>query len=90
MSVEEIKRFNGDVNKDESLKDEVMKIGTDVEKLITLAKGKGYDFTAEELTTVTSGKDEELSEEQLDTIAGGGALVTESVVVYQSVVIALN
>ncbi len=88
MSVEEIKRFNTDVNQDEALKEAVKKVGADVGALVVLAKDKGYDFTAEELQTLADSKQGELSEEQLDGVAGGGTTATHSnVVVIETVVV---
>ena len=71
MSAEEIKRFNEAVTSDGALQEEVKKVGTSLEDLVTLANGKGFDFTLAELKELAASKEGELSEEQLDDVAGG-------------------
>lgn len=80
MSLSEMKRFTEDLKKQSALQDEVKAAGSDPEAIVKVAKGKGYDFTAEELKAAAAENKGEMSEEQLDKVAGGTAVATVVVV----------
>ena len=71
MSIQEIKRFNEDVVKDEALQAELKEVGSDVGKLIEIANTKGYDFSEEDLKEAAKKGSGELTDDQLDDVAGG-------------------
>jgi len=69
MSSDSFKKFQSQVQQDESLKQEFRAAAGDggmaVEKLVDFAAGKGYDFKVEDVSG-------ELSDQQLESVAGGG------------------
>ncbi len=75
MSVAEIERFANDVKASEALQAELKAVGSDVDKLVEVAKSKGYDFTADELKAHGETKKGELSEEDLEKAAAGAGAV---------------
>lgn len=75
MSVENIKRFQKELQKNDELKEKLkgLKLSYEnLEELISFAKEAGFDFTVEELKAVNSGAvGEELSLDELDKVVGG-------------------
>lgn len=69
MSKEELGRFTKEVEENEALKAEVVKLGTDGEAIVKFAQEKGYDISMEDLEQAK--KDAELSDTDLDNVAGG-------------------
>jgi len=68
MSIEEIRRFNTDVKSNSSMQEDIKPIGNDMDKIISYANEKGYNFSAADIKASPSG----LSDEDLDGVAGGG------------------
>lgn len=71
MSSESFKKFQAQVQQDDTLKQEFRAAsgegGMPVDKLVAFAASKGYDFEVEDVSS-------ELSDEQLESVAGGGGL----------------
>ena len=70
VRMEEIKRFNEDVKKDNEMLEAVKAIGNDIDKIVEYANSKGYDFTIEDLENKAEAEGE-LSEDDLDDVSGG-------------------
>ena len=71
MSKSEVERFSKDVQADTKLQEELKKAGTDEKAVVSIAKARGYDFSAEDLKAYAESKKGELSEEDLQKVAGG-------------------
>ncbi len=72
MSISELERFVTDAEDSTDLKEELIKIGTAEESVVSFAKSKGYDFTTDELKAAVEKRQGALSDEELEKVAGGG------------------
>jgi len=70
--MEEIKRFNEAVKSSNEMQEEIKTIGNDLEKLVSYANDKGYQFSLSDINAMNRKKD--LSDEELDSVAGGGTV----------------
>ncbi len=73
MSKESARAFYEKVKSDSKLADEVTKRGSDLtdDDMVNIAKGAGFDCTADELDEVGEELGSELSDSDLDAVAGG-------------------
>lgn len=87
MSKAEIERFVTDVRDDAKLQAALRGKSLDGPGLVAVARGHGYDVTAEDVEAHVRASSRELSEEELDGAAGGtqyfALIVTPTSVVVQ-------
>lgn len=70
MSRSEVDRFLSDLQSDAGLRQELAKMGQDMEACVQWANAKGYAFTLEEALDLGA-FDADLSEDDLEKVAGG-------------------
>ncbi|MBQ4014141.1 MAG: Nif11-like leader peptide family natural product precursor, partial [Treponema sp.] len=85
MSKENVKKFFEEVSKNEDLQKQLKAVTekseaeiakdvkAQVQAVVSVAKGAGFDFTADEFLTAGAPKDSKLDMNELDAVAGGGA-----------------
>jgi predicted ribosomally synthesized peptide with nif11-like leader len=71
MSQAEILRFTRDLQKNEGLRKEVQAKGTDVAKIVEIAKARAYQVTQEDVQAHIDAQTKALTETELDKVAGG-------------------
>lgn len=74
MSIAEIRRLAQDLQKDDALKEELEAVKTKPAELVSVANGKGYDFSLEELRGEIEKDRSELRADELETVVGGSVL----------------
>lgn len=80
MSQSEVERFVADLKSDESMRSELTGSASGVGSVVSFAKDKGYDITADEARDYIQGQsNRELSDDELDAVAGGKGHTTSSV-----------
>lgn len=70
MSRREVDRFLSDLQNNAGLRQEVAKLGQDMEACVQWANAQGYQFTLEEALE-TGVFDADLSDDDLEQVAGG-------------------
>jgi predicted ribosomally synthesized peptide with nif11-like leader len=83
MAKENVKKFFEEVSKNEDLQKQLKEatekneaeiakaVKAQTEAVVSLAKGAGFDFTADELLSASAPKDSKLDMNELDAVAGG-------------------
>lgn len=86
MSQSEVERFISDLKSNDTLRDELSLNASGIGSVVTFAKDKGYDITADEARGyIQAQSGRELNDAELDAVAGGkpgsqaGTQVTEAV-----------
>jgi predicted ribosomally synthesized peptide with nif11-like leader len=70
MSSSEVDRFLSDLQNDAGLRQELAKLGQDMEACVQWANSKGYAFTVDEALEMGA-FDADLSDDDLEKVAGG-------------------
>lgn len=74
MSTGDITRLRDDARRSEDLRVALAQAGTDLDKIVALARSRGYEFTREELQAAfasAGGSKGELSDADLGHVSGG-------------------
>jgi predicted ribosomally synthesized peptide with nif11-like leader len=79
MPVEEIKKFQEKTSRKKEMREDLVKIGNDVAKIVAYANKNGFTFTQQELQAAIDEEkanqtDGALNEEDLEKVAGGAII----------------
>jgi predicted ribosomally synthesized peptide with nif11-like leader len=79
MPVEEIKKFQEKTSQKKEMREDLVKIGNDVAKIVAYANKNGFTFTQQELQAAIDEEkanqtDGALNEEDLEKVAGGAII----------------
>lgn len=78
MSISEIQRLSEELENDAALQEELYASADDLAKMVSIANGRGYDFTIEEVKEGNKNQMGELSEEELERVSGGSTVCDDN------------